>query len=155
MAIEASAASSRTRSLLLLGAALVIGFAMAFWFARRIQQTVKQILDRIQTLREHDTTDLRNALDAVATGDLTIDVTPVTPPLSRTSNDEIGDVAEAVGSIRDNTSPPSRPTTPCGRSWRPPSPSSPRAPARSPPPRSRWPPRRTRPAAPCRRSPPP
>ncbi len=49
VAIEASAASSRKRSLLLLGAALIIGFAMAFWFARRIQQTVKQILDRIQT----------------------------------------------------------------------------------------------------------
>ena len=62
-----------------------------------------QILDRIQTLREHCTTDLRNALDAVAEGDLTVDVTPVTPPLHRTSNDEIGDVAEAVGLIRDNT----------------------------------------------------
>ena len=62
VAIEASAASSRKRSLLLLGAALIVGFAMAFWFARRIQQTVKQILDRIQMLRERDTTDLRNAL---------------------------------------------------------------------------------------------
>ena len=39
----------------------------------------------------------------VAEGDLTVDVIPVTPPLARTSNDEIGDVAEAVGLIRDNT----------------------------------------------------
>ena len=102
-AIEAAAASSRKRSLLLLGAALLIGFGMAFWFSRRIQQTVAQILSRIETLREHCTTDLRNALNAVAQGDLTVDVTPVTPPLHRTSNDEIGDVAEAVGLIRDNT----------------------------------------------------
>ena len=45
------------RSLLLVSA-LVIGFAMAFWFSRRIQQTVEEILDRLQMLREHCTTDL-------------------------------------------------------------------------------------------------
>jgi hypothetical protein len=67
-AIEAAAGSARTRAIALLVGALVIGFAMALWFARRIQQTVAQILDRIRTLREHCTTDLRNALDAVLTG---------------------------------------------------------------------------------------
>ena len=98
-----SAAAIRTRSLLVLAGALVAGFGLALWFSRRVQRAVREILDRITLLREHCTTDLRNALTAIAHGDLTVDVTPVTPPLQRTSNDELGDVAEAVGSIRDNT----------------------------------------------------
>ena len=55
---------------------------------------------------------------AVAAGDLTVEVTPVTPALRSHRNDEIGDVAEAVGAIRDNTAPRSTPTTPCARSSR-------------------------------------
>ncbi|WP_084285393.1 methyl-accepting chemotaxis protein [Solirubrobacter soli] len=101
--IEAAAASARTRAIALLVGALVVGFAMALWFSGRIQKTVKEILDRIESLRMHDTTELRKALEAVAEGDLTVDVSPRTPALERTSNDEIGDVAEAVGFIRDNT----------------------------------------------------
>src|SRR4051812_30844533 len=85
--IDAAAASARTRAIALLLAALVIGFAMAVWFSARIQRTVREILSRIDTLRSRDTTDLREALEAVAGGDLTVDVTPVTPPLTRTSND--------------------------------------------------------------------
>ena len=46
---EAAAASARTRAIALLLAALVIGFAMAFWFSGRIQRTIPQILGRIQT----------------------------------------------------------------------------------------------------------
>ncbi|HWK27259.1 MAG TPA: methyl-accepting chemotaxis protein [Solirubrobacter sp.] len=102
-AIDRAAASSKQQAILLLIGALLAGFGMAWWFSGRIQKTVQEILSRIATLRERDTTDLRRALESVATGDLTVDVTPVTPPLTRTSNDEIGDVAEAVGLIRDNT----------------------------------------------------
>ena len=102
-AIDASAASARTRAIALLVVALIAGFAMALWFSARIQSTVKEILSRIDLLRSHCTTELRLALEAVAEGDLTVAVTPITPPLTRTSNDEIGDVAEAVGLIRDNT----------------------------------------------------
>src|SRR6185503_15647804 len=54
-------------------------------------------------LQDNCTTDLANALDHVAHGDLTVEVVPVTPELERSSNDEIGDVAEAVGKIRNNT----------------------------------------------------
>ena len=47
--------------------------------------------------------DLRTGLEAIAEGDLTQAVVPVTPELARTTNDEIGDVAEAVGDIRNST----------------------------------------------------
>ena len=101
--IEATAASAVKRALILIFAAIFVGFAMALWFSRRITKTVGVILDRLKMLAENCTTDLAKALDRVAHGDLTVEVTPVTPELHRTSNDEIGDVAEAVGAIRDST----------------------------------------------------
>ena len=61
------------------------------------------ILDRLSMLRENCTTDLREAIAAMAQGDLTVEVTPVTPYIERITNDEIGQVATAVNEIRDNT----------------------------------------------------
>ena len=101
--VQAAAKSSRTLAIALLLAALAIGLALAYWIASRIQSSVAVILDRLGMLRDHCTTDLRKALDAMTHGDLTVTVTPVTPELSRSTNDEIGDVAEAVAEIRANT----------------------------------------------------
>jgi methyl-accepting chemotaxis protein len=101
--IEATAASSKTRSIIVIVIAALIGFAIAFWIAVGIQRGVKLVLERLASLRDNCTVDLRNGLQAIADGDLTIGVVPVTPELARTSNDEIGDVAEAVGEIRNST----------------------------------------------------
>ena len=101
--IAAEARSNRNVAIALLVAAIVIGLALAYWLASRIQGTVAIVVDRLTTLRDHCTTDLRKALNAMTNGDLTVSVTPVTPDLSRTTNDEIGDVAEAVSEIRANT----------------------------------------------------
>jgi methyl-accepting chemotaxis protein len=101
--IAAEARSSRNVAIALLVAAIVIGLALAYWIASRIQRTVAVVVDRLTTLRDHCTTDLRKALNAMTQGDLTVTVEPVTPELSRTTNDEIGDVAEAVSEIRANT----------------------------------------------------
>jgi len=87
----------------LLGTSLVLLAFTALIGVVGIQRAVAVIVDRLGMLREHCTTDLRTALAAVAHGDLTRTVTPVTPELERTSNDEIGDVAEAVAAIRANT----------------------------------------------------
>ncbi|MDA0174109.1 methyl-accepting chemotaxis protein [Solirubrobacter taibaiensis] len=101
--IESAAATSRTRSLILIFAALIAGFGLAFWFSGKITKTVKEILARLESLRDHCAADLANALGRVAHGDLTVDVVPVTPELHRSSGDEIGDIAEAVGAIRNST----------------------------------------------------
>ncbi|RKQ87486.1 methyl-accepting chemotaxis protein [Solirubrobacter pauli] len=101
--ITSTASAAVTRSLLLIGAALVIGFALAFWFSGRITKAVNEILHRLNMLRDNCATDLAHALGRVAKGDLTVEVVPVTPELHRTSGDEIGDVAEAVGAIRNYT----------------------------------------------------
>ena len=99
----AAAAGTVQRTLLLLAIALIVGLATAFWFSGRMLKPIKEILDRLTMLRDHCATDLAQALDRVARGDLTVAVVPVTPELHRSSGDEIGDIAEAVGSIRNST----------------------------------------------------
>ncbi len=101
--IDATASAARTQALGLIVVAILIGLGVALWMASRIQRSVTTILHRLGMLKENCTTDLRNALVAVSEGDLTVTVTPVTPELERQSNDEIGDIAEAVIGIRENT----------------------------------------------------
>jgi methyl-accepting chemotaxis protein len=101
--IDATASAARTQALGLIVVAILIGLGVALWLASRIQRSVATILHRLGMLKDNCTTDLRAALVAVSEGDLTVTVTPVTPELERQSNDEIGDVAEAVAGIRENT----------------------------------------------------
>jgi methyl-accepting chemotaxis protein len=95
--------SSRTLMILLTLVASVLGFGIAALISSGIRRNVKQVLDRLTSLRERDTTDLRLAMDRMAAGDLTVEVTPVTPSIEKWSNDEVGDVAQAVNTVRDNT----------------------------------------------------
>ncbi|HEY6889067.1 MAG TPA: methyl-accepting chemotaxis protein, partial [Solirubrobacter sp.] len=101
--IADAAASNRTRSIVLLVLAFVAGLGLMFWVSRGIERSVKLILARLGSLRDHCANELNQALNAMAQGDLTVAVDATTPSLERTSNDEIGDVAEAVGQIRDST----------------------------------------------------
>jgi methyl-accepting chemotaxis protein len=101
--IDHTTASGRTRAIILIIVALLLGFGIALWIASGIQRGIKVILERLASLRDNDTVDLANGLQAIAGGDLTVAVTPVTPELTRSTNDEIGDVAEAVGQIRNST----------------------------------------------------
>jgi methyl-accepting chemotaxis protein len=102
-AIRVSYVRSRTEEIVVIVIGLLVGLASAWWLAARIQRTVKLVLSRMTSLREHCAADLRDGLGAMAAGDLTVTVTPVTPPLARTSNDELGDLAEGLGMLRDST----------------------------------------------------
>jgi methyl-accepting chemotaxis protein len=95
--------SARTEMLVLALFSLLLAVAITVLMSRSIRLGVAQILDRLTLLRERCTTDLRAGLDRFATGDLTAEVTPVTPLIERWSNDELGDVAQAVNAVRDNT----------------------------------------------------
>jgi methyl-accepting chemotaxis protein len=81
-------------------AALIAGGVGSTVTIRSIRRGVADVLDRLQMLQDHCTTDLRTGLEAMAAGDLTFTVTPVTPLIDRLTNDEIGDVARAVNAIR-------------------------------------------------------
>jgi methyl-accepting chemotaxis protein len=101
--IAATYSSSRTITVVVLLLALVLGGALAFVVARTIKQGVTVILERLRMLQDHCVAGLQQGLDAMSQGDLTIEVTPVTPPIENPSNDEIGRVAQAVNGIRERT----------------------------------------------------
>ena len=101
--IASTYSSSRTLTIALLVIALAIGGTVAFLVVRAIRTTVLTILDRLQMLQDHCATELRNGLNAMADGDLTYEVTPVTPLIDNPAKDKLGQVAEAVNGIRNRT----------------------------------------------------
>ena len=102
---EAEAVYDTARAELLIAASLaaVLGFALTALVARGLLRSVNDGLERLNMLRDHCTTELRAALEAVADGDLTRSVTPVTPTIDRIANDELGDMARAINEVRNNT----------------------------------------------------
>ncbi|MGK2940040.1 MAG: methyl-accepting chemotaxis protein [Solirubrobacteraceae bacterium] len=95
--------TARTEILLFIGLAVVLGFGVAFLIARGIIRSVRDGRDRLATLRDEDTAGLRAGLQAVAQGDLTQETTPQTEPITRITGDELGDMAQAINGLRDNT----------------------------------------------------
>ena len=94
---------ARRLVLALLALIFLIGVPACVFTIRRIRLSVEAILARLTSLRRHDVAGLRLGLGQLAAGDLTFELTPVTPAIHRRTRDEIGDVAEAVGEIRDDT----------------------------------------------------
>jgi methyl-accepting chemotaxis protein len=68
-----------------------------------IRRAVRLLKSRLGVLVDHDTTELQRALDAMAAGDLTVEVQPRTEPITGLPNDEIGDVGASVETLRDRT----------------------------------------------------
>jgi methyl-accepting chemotaxis protein len=82
---------------LLLAAYLFAGFYLS------TKRSIAPVLDRLTMLREHCAAGLRDGLEAIAKGDLRVEIDPTTPPIDRTSRDELGQAAEAVNAIREAT----------------------------------------------------
>jgi methyl-accepting chemotaxis protein len=80
----------------------LLGFGIAFLISRGIQRSVTDVLDRLSSLSGRCVAGLREGITALAHGDLTREVVPVTTPIERIANDEIGDVATTVNTIRDD-----------------------------------------------------
>jgi methyl-accepting chemotaxis protein len=101
--VQATERSGGRTIVALLIVAVLLSAGIAFVLSRQIQRTVGVILDRLGLLRDNDTKDLREALEALGRGDLTVSVTPVTPPIDEPGRDELGQVATAVNVIREST----------------------------------------------------
>jgi methyl-accepting chemotaxis protein len=95
--------SARDKIALIIGVALLVALYLFVGFFLSVRGAVSEISGRLRELTERDTTDLRAGLEAVAAGDLTVEVSPTTQPIERIGHDELGDVARAVNAIRDNT----------------------------------------------------
>jgi methyl-accepting chemotaxis protein len=104
-AAHANAAHDRAEraTLLLMLAGLLVGVAVATLITRSIRRNVRLIVDRLDSLSENDTTDLRTGLDRFAEGDLTHVAQARTPAIEKFSGDELGDAARAVETVRINT----------------------------------------------------
>ena len=93
---------ARRYALLAALAALALVAAISVWIVRGLRRGVLAILDRLQGLGA-ETGELSRALDAAASGDLTVDVVSTTAAIGDLGADEIGRVAQAVDGIRAST----------------------------------------------------
>jgi methyl-accepting chemotaxis protein len=102
---RATATIDRARivTVALLAAAVLIAAGVAYTIRRSIVRGLAPVLDRLDLLRLHCAADLKAGLEAMADGDLTVAVTPVTPPIDDPARDEIGRAASAVNEIRAAT----------------------------------------------------
>ena len=102
---KASGAASSGRWVVVVAALLSILAAVAFaWFiVRSITRPLAVVRDRLKSLEDADAASLREALVAMADGDLTRSVTAVTPPTGVESGDEIGQTAASVDAVRAAT----------------------------------------------------
>ncbi|WP_155892084.1 methyl-accepting chemotaxis protein [Conexibacter woesei] len=82
---------------------LLVGLASALRLSAVIRRGVRDILRTLTSLRDRDTAALREGLDGIAHGDLTLHAEPVTEPIVARSRDEIGEIAEMVDAIRTDT----------------------------------------------------
>ena len=100
----ADAGSSAMRLILILaGVALLIGLGLAWAVSAEVRRSVAQIRERIRSLVDRDTVSLRNGLEALADGDLTVRAQSSTEAIADPGRDELGQIAEAVNDLRETT----------------------------------------------------
>jgi methyl-accepting chemotaxis protein len=102
-AANSTASSSRTLMLVIALVALLIAGTISFVLARDFSRRIKQLLDGIKSLEGNCVTDLGKGLDAIAAGDLTREVVPVTSPIATTREDEIGQLTRSFNAMVDKT----------------------------------------------------
>jgi methyl-accepting chemotaxis protein len=103
IATEASAAyaTARMEMLGLLVVAIVLGLGTAILLARSVTLAVAELQRTLNSLADNCTTWLADALRAVADGDLSIKLTPVTPLIEGYSQDELGKLAGTINALRN------------------------------------------------------
>ena len=92
-AAEATASDVRRNVLLVLAGALLAAIGMAIVVTRSITRPVAELGTRLRSLNDHCLQGLADGLDAVASGDLTLEVAPVTTPVEVRSKDELGQLS--------------------------------------------------------------
>jgi methyl-accepting chemotaxis protein len=103
--VSAAATVTQAKTIMysLVIAAVLVAAALAYIISRTMTRGLAPVLDRLEMLRDNCATHLKAGLEAMADGDLTVPVTPVTTPIENPSRDEIGQAATAVNAIRNAT----------------------------------------------------
>ena len=102
-AFGATIATSRRLLVVALVVAGAVGVGLATWITLALRMRVRRVLVRLHHLRDHCVTNLNAGLAAIASGDMTVAVTPSTRRIERISSDEIGTISLAVNDIVDKT----------------------------------------------------
>jgi methyl-accepting chemotaxis protein len=77
---------------------MVFGVVISILLTRSVTVPVSQIRERLESLESNCMADLDRGMAALASGDLTVEVRPVTTTVPYTSNDELGQVAKTFNS---------------------------------------------------------
>jgi methyl-accepting chemotaxis protein len=97
---DATASSTGRTVVIVAVLAVLLSIGLAALITRTVTRPVKVIVDRLATLRDHCVADLAAGVRALADGDLTHSIEPVTPPIDDDAKDELGEVARSVDAIR-------------------------------------------------------
>jgi methyl-accepting chemotaxis protein len=100
---EATAASGKRTIIVSAIIAVLVAVGLAFLIVRSVVKPLGVVVERMAQLRDNCITGLTGAIQALATGDLTVDVQPTTPAIDNPANDEVGDVARAFNEIHAKT----------------------------------------------------
>ncbi|MCC7369194.1 MAG: MCP four helix bundle domain-containing protein [Chloroflexi bacterium] len=98
---EASGRMANAIVLSALAVAAVLGLGIAYLISGAIARGVHDVQVTLDSLTNRCATGLERALGAMANGDLTVEVVPVTPPIARYGTDEIGETARVTNLMRD------------------------------------------------------
>jgi methyl-accepting chemotaxis protein len=80
---------------------VVFGLSVAFYLSLSLSGAPRAVVARLVSVQEHCLADLRRGMEAVAAGDLTVFVKPVTPKIDKYNKDEVGQAAAATNDIID------------------------------------------------------
>ncbi len=97
--VTAQAASSERILLGALALALAAGLVAALAISRGVTRGVRDVQRVLSSLAENCAANLERGLQAMARNDLTVEVVPVTKPITRFSGDEIGRTAAVTNTL--------------------------------------------------------
>ena len=100
---DETAAGAERLLLIVVAVALLAAGALGFLVTRGVTRPVAALASRLRSLNEHCLAGLTSALEAVAQGDLTNEVTPVTEPVDVKSRDELGRLSETFNAMLGKT----------------------------------------------------
>jgi methyl-accepting chemotaxis protein len=98
-----TASSSKTIMLVIALLALAVAGGISFFLARDLSRRIKQLLDGISSLESNCVTDLGVGLEAIAAGDLTHSIAPVTTTIPTSREDEIGELTRTFNTMVEKT----------------------------------------------------
>jgi methyl-accepting chemotaxis protein len=83
--------------------AFVIAMGCAYALLRSIRHPLGQVMDRLRSLDEHDLAELSGSLEAIASGDITVEAHPSTQPIESRRGDELGQMMDTFNAMLTKT----------------------------------------------------